>query len=517
MNRISRQLKQWHNQLKWPALAAILCWSISGITHPMMAWFGPQSVKMMPPKLEIESTQLKGIEAVIDRYQLGNAHVAKIVPTAIGPLFQVTESDNQPRRYFSLESRSEISNHDVEQAKWLASYYSGQSIDTISSVQFRNTFDHSYPSVNRLLPVYEVIIGSGDEQVTVFVYTETNALASINNQSKAALQSIFQSLHTWSWLNLGQGEASGIARVLLVGLLMVTLLVIATSGLQLVIALPNRRIPNVDRRWHRRFGYLLWLPLLGWSASGFYHLLQAEYSASPRGVRLGSESNLQQWSANTNNHNAPIDSRFSGVSSFNGISLVTAKSGQSLYRLSVPVAWGHKPTSDREQRNLRFDGQSIEAGSIYLDTRGRTKVALTDRDQAAFMVEELLEKRGLHSKKILDMKLITRFGSGYDFRNKRLPVWQVDLDDEAGTRMFVDPVSNILVDRNRAIDRAESWSFSQLHKWNFLGKVIGRERRDIVIVLTLTALIGISLFGARMALMGIRRKARSKTAMPSKV
>lgn len=509
---------RWHNRIKWYAFAAIICWALSGITHPLMAWFGPQAAQFMPPRFQIQPAHIEHVSAVIAKHQLTRAHVAKLVPTAANEvLLQVTEGEQLPRRYFSLSSAEEFPDYDRQQAQWLASYYTGLDIETISDVRFRTKFDADYPRVNRLLPVYEVAIGAGEDRVSVFVYTETNSLAAINNQSKQLLQRVFQVLHTWSWL-----DVTGHGRVIIIALLMLTLMTIALSGIQLIFALPRRKIPRHSRRWHRRIAYVLWLPLLAWSASGFYHLLQAQYVQPVAGVRLGPVMNLQHWllheksvsgnaeiSAGSNQRlwRENFSRSLGGNVFFNAASLVMLGEGQYAYRLSISSSQSqssgkmHDHGSKREQR---FDGQSKEKGAIYLAAHSAQRMDISDAAQATYLVKQLFSgdvaANGKAEPEIADITLVTHFGPDYDFRNKRLPVWQIDLINDDRSRVFIDPASNILVDQNRKIDRLESLSFSLLHKWNLLVPFTGRKGRDMLVVMTLLTLMLIAGFGAYMTL-----------------
>ena len=40
-------------------------------------------------------------------------------------------------------------------------------------------------------------------------------------------------------------------------------------------------------------------------------------------------------------------------------------------------------------------------------------------------------------------KKITHFGAEYDFRNKRLPVWQFDANNKNSDTVFIDPVTKL--------------------------------------------------------------------------
>lgn len=94
------------------------------------------------------------------------------------------------------------------------------------------------------------------------------------------------------------------------------------------------------------------------------------------------------------------------------------------------------------------------------------------------------------------LEQINRFGSLYDFRNKRLPVWQASYEDEV---IFIDPAQQVLVERVSQPEQWERWSFSTLHKWNFMTPFIGRSNRDILVVVLLCGLMLMLVAGVFMA------------------
>ncbi|MBN8430250.1 PepSY domain-containing protein [Microbulbifer salipaludis] len=490
---LKKQWLEWHNKLGWWALAGILIWAISGITHPMMAWFGPSAAKFFPPSVSLDASKLGALPSLLaDGDKLRGARVVKLVPGEAAPLLQVTHSETAPRRYFHLDSGREVTDGDIQQARWLATYYSGRPADQIAELQLQTGFDNAYPSVNRLLPVYRVRF-AGDDALTLFIHTETAALASITDRSKTLLQGVFRQLHTFAWLDdLEYG------RLILIGLLMLTLSAFAATGLALVFALKRRKIKDGKRRYHRLLGYVLWLPLLGWSASGFYHLLQSSLVESVQGLRLGEAGEYRN-----------LSTEFAWVSALEGrainsLSLIRGSDDVPLYRVGLAPAESAAPGN----RNQRFDGRPSESGSLFVDAHsGQLLSDFGDRDQAQLLATRLA---GIQAEDIAGMQLVTRYGAGYDFRNKRLPVWQVDVANDDKTMLFVDPVTGVLVDQSRGIDRAESLSFSLLHKWNHLTPFTGRQGRDGLIVFTLLLLLAGAVLGGVM--LAKRKKRRSSLA-----
>lgn len=501
-----RQLStRWHKKLGWWGAVALLFWGISGISHPLMSWLGPTAEKFYPPRLSVDSTTLTSMKTALANTPVSHARVVKVVPSQVGAVLQITESFDQPRRYFSLAAGEELPQYDQEQAKWLASYYTGRETEDIESIRFQTEFDNDYPWVNRPLPVYHIRFKDND-QLNVYIHTETNALAGLNNRTKARLQTVFQTLHTWNWL-----DVSGHGRVIIVALLILCLFAMAATGLAMVLALKQRHIPAPSRRWHRFMSYALWLPLLGWSASGFYHLLQSAYVPVTTGLTLAAPIDLHDLSLKHSLLQSPPQSQSKTQQqvlrpentkleniSINALSLVEGENQQPLYRLSVSP----QVTNNKISREQRYQGKSSEKQAIYINVNNGELNETTDSKQAQFLATRAT---GLQRNQIEKTTLVTHFGPNYDFHNKRLPVWQIDFIDTAKTSVFIDPTTATLVEQNRRIDRAESWSFSLLHKWNHLTPLMGRFNRDLLIIVTLLFCLISGGFGIVMLLRARRR------------
>ena len=277
---MKKLLHRWHKKLGWWGLAAVLIWTLSAITHPIMSWFGPQTVAFSAPKLSLNHEQLSAVNTLLTRESVHDkAQVIKVVAGPQNtPLLQVTREGKSERDYYRLDTLQPAPNYDQEQARWLAQYYTGLEQDGITDVTLIEHFSNDYPEVNRLLPVYKV---DYENSTSAYVFTETNSLASVTNNFKNTIKSAFIQLHTFAWLNNFE-----FGRLIIVALFMFTLMAMAISGFALVFILKNRKINQPSRRYHRAMGYVLWLPLLAWSASGFYHLLYSSQADNVSGLRL---------------------------------------------------------------------------------------------------------------------------------------------------------------------------------------------------------------------------------------
>ncbi|MGO2479160.1 MAG: hypothetical protein ACTH7Q_12535 [Pseudoalteromonas sp.] len=481
-------LNTWHKKLGWWGLAALFIWGLSAISHPIMSWFGPQTVAFSAPKLQLNHAQLSGFNQLVKMPSVtASAQVVKVVANEqYGGLLQVTRKGKASRDYYNLETLDYLTDFDKKQAKWLASYYSGIASNKIDTISVIEHFSDDYPAVNRLLPVYKVDFNNG---TSTYVFTETNSLASITNGFKNTLKAVFIQLHTFAWL-----EDIEYGRLVIIGLLMVTLFAMAVTGLGLVFAMRKRAIKQMSRRYHRYLAYALWLPLLGWSASGFYHLLYSSQATSVSGLRLQSIGCINTEQTLNNDWLARYQNK-----SLTSISVVSDAQNNAVYRLGIAA----KKVANAN-RSSRFKGMPSEAPAVYINPySGNERNDINDKSQAKLLANKFKKDEQVS---VVDSHIVTRYGADYDFRNKRLPVWKVELDDTQSSWLFVDPISGILVDQSRSQDRLERLSFSLLHKWSHLTSFTGRMLRDGMIVITLLLLLVMAGFGAKMMLK--KRRAR---------
>lgn len=461
-----------HKWLGWTGGLALLIFAISGMTHPLMTWTEPKAASFFPPQVNVSAETAAKLPAILEQNKISTAMMVKIIPSEEGPLLQVTQSNKAPRRYFDLNTGAEKLNHDQKQAIWLARYYSGLKSTPIKSIQFQTDFSASYPWVNRLLPVYKIEFDTPDNRTT-FIYTELSAMAGITNNWKTSVQTVFRTLHTWSWL-----EDFEYARLFLMLILLLSLLGMTITGIALIFMIKKRTIFEGRRKWHRVLSFAIWVPLLFFTASGVYHLLHYSFGSNHRGLKLGQSFDVStiRFGQDLTWLNEFKDKPLNSLSLVNVLD--DTGTPRLLYRLSVPKGQPGQAIS----RAKRFKGMGVEKEALYFDAKTGKKSTLSDKDVALHVATT---KLGFSKDQLTATKLVTHFGPHYDFRNKRLPVWRLDFNTPKGDKLFIDPATGILVDRLVDLERYESYSFSFLHKWNFLAPLIGRENRDIFITMIL--------------------------------
>lgn len=484
-----------HRALPWFAGLALLLWGLSGMTHVLMSAFGPQQATFLPPQRALDLDGAQPLHRTLEAAGIGRAQAVRVVVAEGEHLLQVTEEQGQPRRYFRLSDGSERRQHDRQQAEFVARHFLGAAVQdaAVTGQDFVTEFSSHYPAVNRLLPVWRISFDTPD-RLTAYVYTETNALAAVSNDFNRVLQRLFQWFHTFSWVP----EAGEWLRVLLVSLLILSLLLVASTGVGMLLLIRRRQRAPGQRGVHRLAAYFFALPVLMFASSGLWHLLHS--SANPPqhhllmsppmtldGVRFGLH---EQWSEIA--EGLPV----------NDLSIVQYDEGVYLYRLGLAAPRAGVPQGDRAIRHARFDGVRPTGPALYLDAASGEAWPQGDRELALRLGERF---SGLDRDRIDHMELLTRFGAGYDFRNKRLPVWRLDYGAPLNASIFVDTATGVQADRAMAGDRLERLSFTYLHKWNFL-RPLGRDGQNLIIALAvLGSVLLMAGFGLRMAFSRGRR------------
>ncbi|RMF08674.1 MAG: PepSY domain-containing protein [Alphaproteobacteria bacterium] len=504
---VKTRTARWsYSKHQWLALVggiSLLLWGLSGLAHIAMVLFGPQQAQFMPPPAAVSLEGARPIAETLREHGISEAVAVKTVPAKDGSvLWQVTGDPMAERRYFRPADGTEIKDGDRMQAEFLARHFLATDRQ-ITSATLQTAFDADYPWVNRLLPVWKLEF-AGTDGLVAFIHTETSSLAAVNNNTKTVLQTVFRALHTWEWVPPDMDWL----RVVVVGAMVASLLALALTGIAMLVTVRRKkRLPGA-RGWHRIAGYVLAVPLIMFSASGIYHLIQSALVSPASQLRMGRPVDVAsgQW---------PLERDWALIANGRNIAsvaLVEGAMGQPLYRLGLApkavMGGGARhhgattavqgparvPTTDAEIREARFAGLKPDGPAIYVDATTGAVVKTGDRDLAVAIARRFT---GAPDSAVTNVELITRFSHEYDFRNKRLPVWRIDYGAPVKASLFVDTGAGVLVDRVADGEKLERLVFSFIHKWNFLVPV-GRLGQNVIV-----GLLGMALIGF-MALIGLR-------------
>ncbi len=475
-----KTVRKWHLLLIWPATFSVVIYLLSAFAHPLAGWVGPQAKHKAAPHIETDITSISSIEKIIFEHQLSRAISARLVPFKDQMLLQVTLKEGSKSRYFSIKNHREFINHSEQQAIWLAEYYLGNPLK-INSVEFKEGFDADYPVSNKLLPVYIFNYDTNDA-LKVIIHPQSMALVSISNDWKRAFKNVFRNFHAFDWLNEFEE-----VRLLLVSTILSLILIMSITGLYFLLMLKRKKtIKKTDRRWHRRLAYPVIVPLFLFSISGFYHLFQSSLYHTDITLPTKPALHLQNWSAGLLKNNGP------SLPNFNGLSLISAKT--PLYRI-----YFKNEARDHTKNKV-----------IYMDAVSGVIMKASEED----IIKTSISRRlNMTLSEIQHSKLITRFADGYSFKNKRLPVWQVDFVN--GQRFYIDPVNHDIIQFSDILTRMEGSTFSAVHMWGWLKPFIGHFGRDIVFTIILLISFILSIVGLSLYLSNKRNKKIVKSGLGS--
>ncbi|HEX4879260.1 MAG TPA: hypothetical protein VFV39_05380, partial [Limnobacter sp.] len=472
--RFNRHAMRLHATLAYLAACALLIWGLSGLLHPWITTFGAQAATFMPPQRPVQMAATAPLDRMLANAGIATLQNMRVVVGEHQNLLQITEDTHKPRRYFNLNTGEELPDHDAQQAAFLARHYLKLPSDTRSEVTRINAFTAEYPEVNRILPVYRVQFDRPDG-LRAYIDTETSAITAVTDHTKQAAQQWFQWLHTWSWMPV-QGES---ARVAAMATLVGALALLSLSGLVMLVLLRRRQSLTGARSVHRKAAYVLFLPVAALSLSGLLHLFTHGWPTHTSPLRM---QTAKPGPADLAALHTQWERITQGID-VQGLSLVYLPAsgpspGQWLYRLATPMQPGQAITTPSAMRNARFDGVAPTGPAVYLRAQDGQVWPNGDREYALRLGQHFT---GLSDQTLQGTRLITRFGGDYDFRNKRLPVWQLDYGAPLHASVFVDTATGALVDTKPHSSRAETWTFSMLHKWNFL-QPLGRNTQNIALV-----------------------------------
>jgi hypothetical protein len=430
--------RAWHRRLGWIAAIVALAWAATGFLHPVMTWTAPRPAIQEPPTRAAPSADLIAPGPALQAQGLTSATLVRLMPTERGPVWFALGAGGTR---IAVDARTGAAAPSAERARAIAvaRHYAALPEAKVIAVRRLDDFSMRYPSVNRILPVWEVRLAERDG-LTVYVDPASDRLVTVSNTTRRTLLLLFQAVHTLSFL-----EPVEPLRVALVLLLVGTVAATTLVGMGLLLRSKGRGL----RAWHRAIAWVAAPLSLGFTGSGLFHLVVNSSLLAPPQPRVETFS-VADLSA------------LPRMETGGDIDLVATRGhdGRALWRLAI------------EDAGLYFDA---EGSVLSLDDAARARqIAGADGP----------------------VRTVTRFDSAYGFINRRLPVIGVG---EGLGHTFVDLREGLVAGRaSPGIVGVEGWTFDTIHKWDPVAELIGRRPRDYltmiaVALIALTALLGLFL------------------------
>ncbi len=478
--RLTSFLFRYHRWFGVVSCLVVILWGASGVMHPIMSRINPTPVNMQPPSsvpmLHVAQTP----DAVLAKAGIQSVVNVRAMAWEGVSYYQVTLPGQGTRRYFEVNSGSELAGGDVKYAEYLARHFIGDQQSKLKSISLVTTFDEDYLDINRLLPVYRVEL-QRNNGLRAYIETNPPRISALVDNRKALLGKLFRWMHNWDFMR----DADTLRMVLISGFL-ATALLSALSGIWMYGFMWRRgtlrkyHLPL--RRWHRSVGIIVSLSSLMFVVSAEWHLLGSERRtvlpilrdqllvgqlALPAAVQHGS------WGA---------------------VNMLEVD-GKLAYQLLPVQQNGFKPSAEHDHSEAPAQGKNPQ--TVYVDAQS-TLLNDAARNHAIWLAGKF---SGLPSDQVGDTSVIRKFEGEYGFLNKRLPVWKVSYKTPEHLTYYVETSSNALAATVRDSDRAEGWSFSYLHKYHWLD-FAGKDVRDLVMGVfglgnLLIAVLGLWMFTRR--------------------
>lgn len=460
---------KWHRILGLCALVPVICWTLSGLSHPFMSnWFRPTiAQEVFQPLSQKQLKPALSIREVLDKNNIKQFRNFGLISLEGKTYYQVMGTDSL-LNYCSASDGKLLPNGDKQYAIYLARYFTQDSVSKISKITLQKNFDSHYQPINRLLPLWKVEFQRPDG-MEVYVETSQSRMGTFNNNTRKAMLVFFEQLHTWAFLAAIGGEQFRIVVLLIVVTIMFLSLLsgLTVYGLfwtKFKVAQENRKAAckqnkRFVHRFHRQIGLIVSLVMLTFVISGAFHLIVKLHNADPK------EKAYSQL----------IDTKDVAISN------LTMPFADSTITKTGMVKFGGKTC---------YQITDTKKDVHYIDAASGSE--LTDGDAAYAKYLGSFYRGEQVAKAKLKVTQIRQFDHEYGFINKLLPVQKIAYP--GGENWYIETATSKLATKVTGIDRTEGLSFIFLHKY-FGMTWAGKNIRDVVSMLAALGVLVVSLFG----------------------
>jgi len=464
---LNRRFYKWHRILGLIGLVPIICWTVSGLSHPFMSnWFRPyipEETYQRPTQTELKP-QLS-LKQVLDQNHIAEFRNYGLIGLKQKTYYQILQKDSTSN-YYAATDGNLLPNGDRDYAIYLARYFTQDSVSKIKSATIQKTFDGQYQPINHLLPVWKISFYRPDG-MDIYVETTQSRLGTFNNNTRKIMLGVFEQLHTWDFMADWFGDTfrlifmTGIVTVLFLSLVTGIIIYGLFWNRFKEIAQKRKTKNGHDKRWvhryHRQLGLIMSVIMLMFFSSAAFHLL----------VKLRNAGALPDYQQIINSKTIQKDNLHLPIadSLINKQAIVSFR-GSTYYQITDV------------KKNIR-----------YFDVANGVERINGDQDYAAYLSE--FYRSGVSSEKA-EISPIRQFDHEYGFINKRLPVQKVSYPGD--DNWYIETTTAKLATHVEGIDRAEGLSFIFLHKF-FWMTWAGKNVRDAVSIVCALSILIVSLLG----------------------
>jgi hypothetical protein len=493
-SRLSR-LARWHRTLALIVVLPLLAWSLTGLLHPLMARWQPSAAAMVPPSEIINAPSGTSWQALPAP---ASVLPKDLVMTELRPLtwqgtaYWMAGGADGTRQYFRALD-GQLSDIEPVLMTALARHFTGISSGE-AELQLITSFSAEYPFINRYLPVWRVQF-SGHDTVT-FIEPRGLRLSALSDPWKTWFSATFSRLHSWSFWTHEPSRDIAMATVLNLGLAVVITGIfrlfrrkaVASAVQSGVLRAGNSVRVSKPRRWHRRLGWFVALGAIASMSSGMFHVLainksQPSFNAKPERVA---------FSAGQLRTLPPV------LGVMGERSLAVASANGPLW-MSYAVDRGHGAKSQHSGHDKKHAEHQHHAATpnlaVSLQRAENAQPVAIERYVQELAAGVLAQHLGAN---IESHQAITGFTAEYGFVQKRLPVYQLQLDTPDHIAIYIDPIDAVVSSVATDLARVEGYSFAYLHKAMWLDG-LGKDARDGILGLQALGVFVMACLGLLLA------------------
>jgi hypothetical protein len=473
------RVHRWHMQTGlWVALAVIL-WALSGLGHPVLSRLNPKPAAMVVPLDPLNGAGLVAPGAALAAAGIDRFEALRLwQPAGESPFYRIEARGTT----YWIDARTGAVRIDGDRrwAERLARHHAGDAASPIRDARLLLSFNNDYHYIDRLLPVWEIAFDRPDG-LRAYVDPASGRLATLTDRRKDWTGKLFRWMHSWSPIQ---------SSIWIQGVMLALLLAtagLAAAGLAVYLRLRRRGALGLTRppavRWHQRLALPAALVALTLSLSGALHLAIKSWQGDP----TAPAPNL---SFDATELNASVSDLLRALGADAQLAAL------ALTRLEGRPAWIALPLPTAPATGAHHGGPASAPQPVdrYVDAVSGTAIA----DGAVRHATALARQHaGLPTGTVSHVEAVNRFGDGYGFVFKRLPVMAVEFIERPGETWYVETRTGALAAHLTPLNRLEGWVFSAVHKWSFLDAAMGKAGREALqsvaaLALALTVALGLS-------------------------
>lgn len=475
---------------RWAGMVAcggVMMWGLSGVLHPVMSRLQPRPVTFAAPAQIVQLQGARPLSVVLRQNHLDVVDWFRVVSWPAGVFYQVAVPGHAELRYFDAKNGELFAAGDRKYAEFLARHYLGDASSALSSIALVSGFDIDYSRINRLLPVYRVAFIRNDG-MRAYVDTATSRLATLVDDRKALLSTVFQTLHTWFFMQ-GRPWLRLVFMSIFLGAAALTI------GLGVWIYC-NRAVDparsNSLRRWHRTLAAGVAFFTASSVFSGVLHLFKEPSRAVAETPLRDTGFRVADFVI------APEQALAVGAGTRDTVHIAPARvDGAVYYRMRQASA---QPGRHGHDHDHAAPGVSPAAPPVLV---GAVDGQVLENGEQRYLQSLAQTFSRLPADGISTMMDVARFTDEYGFDLKRLPVVRVSYTTGDGSRYYIEADTATLSARINDGDAREGWTFAYLHKLEWLTPLSELLRDGVSIV---AALCGVLVAGMGMLLFAKTRR-----------